>query len=305
MDLLWWFEANRTSFFDTIFSSITRLGEEMSLIAIFCIIFWCVNKKMAYVVGYSFFLSGLIVQGMKILFRVPRPWVYDATFEPVGGSIAASTGYAFPSGHTQNAAALLGGIGIVLKKNWLKIILYVLALLVGFSRLYLGVHYLEDVLVSLLITFVIVFFVNKFISDEQPSKTKQLLLSGVLALFAVAVIFYATYLYHTGLTVPSQLRDSTRIAGAAIGFAVGMYIEQMHIKFSPKSRNIPLHILKIILGVAGMIAIQEGFRLLGTGLVMDAIRYFLVVIWITVFYPLIIKRFFDSTIRQTSILVQW
>jgi len=296
MGLLWWFEGIRTPFFDTLFSWITRFGEEMSLIVIFCVVFWCVNKKMAYVIGFSFFLSGMIVQGMKTLFRIPRPWVYDPTFEPVGGSIYASTGYAFPSGHTQTAAALLGSIGIGVKQKWFKILLYGLALLVGFSRLYLGVHYLEDVIVSLLITFGVVLFANKVITDGVVDKKKELRISLVMMICAMVVTAYAAYLYHAGVTVPSQLRDSTRVAGAAIGCAIGMYIERVYIQFSPKSKNIGIQILKFVLGAVGMVVVQEGFRLIGTGLLMDAIRYFLVVIWIVVVYPLIIKRFFDSTV---------
>ena len=301
MDLLWWLEGVRTPFFDTVFSLITRFGEEMSLIAIFCVLFWCINKKMAYVVGYSFFLSGLVVQGMKTSFRVPRPWVYDPTFEPVGGSINASTGYAFPSGHTQTAAALLGAIGIGLKQKWAKIILYLLVFLVAFSRLYLGVHYLEDVVVSLVITFVVILIANKVISDQPTSKKKQFILSAFMILCAVVVIIYATYLYHTDVTVSSQLRDSTRVAGAAIGFAIGMYVEQLYIQFSTKSKNILLQVLKLMLGLVGMIAIQEGFRLIGTGLVMDAIRYFLVVMWATIIYPLIIKKYFETPPSQTDL----
>lgn len=301
MDILWWFEGMRTPVVDTVFSFITRFGEEMSLIVIFCMLFWCINKKMAYVVGYTFFLSGLVVQGMKILFRVPRPWIYDPTFEPVGGSITASTGYAFPSGHTQTGAALLGGIAIGTKKKWFKISLYTLALLVGFSRLYLGVHYVEDVLVSLLITFVIIIVINKIISDEEPTKSKTFILSLLMTVVSIGVIGYATYLYQRDISIPSQLRDATRVAGAAIGFSVGMYVEQTYIQFLTKTKNVPLQVLKFILGLAGMVVVQEGFRLIGTGLVMDAIRYFLVVIWVMIIYPLIIKKYFESRPTQTDL----
>ena len=85
----------------------------------------------------------------------------------------------------------------------------------------------------------------------------------------------------------------TRAAGATVGFAIGMYVECVHIRFSPKAKNIPIQVVKFILGVVGMIAVQEGIRLIGTGLVIDAVRYFFMVVWITTLYPLIIKRFFE------------
>jgi len=294
MDLLWQLEGIRSPFWDTVFGLITRLGEEMILILVFCILFWCVNKRMAYVMGISFFLSSLVVQGAKIVFRVARPWIYDPTFAPVGGALQASTGYAFPSGHTQNAAALLGSLGALLKPKAVKIILFALVILVAFSRMYLGVHFLSDVVASLAITFLIIWFAAKVVTEEPASQKRELLLALFLIFAAVVVITIATILYHNGATTPAQLRDSTRAAGAAIGFAVGMYVERMYIRFSVRSQNLPVEILKVVLGIAGVLAIQEGVRLIGTGLVINAVRYFLMVSWLTLVYPLIIKRFFTK-----------
>jgi len=292
MDLLWQLKGIRSPFLDTVFGIITRLGEEMILIPVFCILFWCINKRMAYVMGISFFLSSLVVQGAKIVFRVVRPWIYDPAFAPVGGALQASTGYAFPSGHTQNAAALLGSLGALLKPKAVKITLFALVILVAFSRMYLGVHFLSDVVASLVITFLIIWFAVKVVTEEPVSQKRELLLALFLVLVAVIVIILAAVLYHNGTTTPAQLRDSTRAAGAAMGFAIGMYVERMYIRFSVKAQNLPMQIVKVVLGIAGVLAIQEGVRLIGTGLVIDAVRYFLMVSWLTMVYPLIIKRFF-------------
>ena len=291
MELLWALESIRTPFLDAAFSLITRLGEEMLLILVFCVFFWCINKRMAYVMGVSFFLSALVVQGMKIIFQVPRPWVYDPSFNTVQGAIREATGYAFPSGHTQNAAAYLGGLGAQVKNKIIKIILFALVILVAFSRMYLGVHYLLDVIVSLAITFLIIWLAVKFVTDEPVSRKREIMLSLIIALFAVVVIAIVAVLYNTG-TAPSQLRDSIIDAGAALGFALGMYVERNYIRFSVAAKNIPIQILKFVLGIGGTIAIQEGVRLAGTSLLVDGIRYFLMVTWITLVFPLIIKRFF-------------
>ena len=294
MEILRALEGIRTPFLDTTFGLITRLGEETILIVVFCIIFWCINKKMGYVIGVSFFLSSLVVQGMKIIFRVPRPWVYDPAFQPVSSAVREATGYAFPSGHTQNAAALLGALGIQLKSKAIRAILFTLAVLVAFSRMYLGVHYLSDVLVSLAVTFLIVFLAARFITEEVVCIKRELAVALFIAGVAVVVIIIAAALYHGSDIETHQLRDGTRAAGAAIGFAIGMFVERVYIKFSVKSKNIAIHALKFVLGVAGTIVIQEGVRLIGTGLIIDAIRYFLMVVWITVFFPLVIKRFFQT-----------
>jgi len=292
MELLRIIEGLRTPFLDTAFSLITRLGEEMILIVVFCVIYWCINKKMAYVIGVVFFLSALFVQGMKIIFRIDRPWVIDPSFTTVDGAVREATGYSFPSGHTQAAASYLGSLGALLKSKPIKIILFALAILVAFSRMYLGVHTLEDVVVSLVITFAIVFLAMKFFYHSEDSQKKDLFLSLFMVLCSVVVIVIAAIMSHMQITEAFQLRDSVIAAGAAMGFAVGMYIERTYIRFSVKARNIPLQILKYVLGVAGIIAVQEGARIIGDGLVADGIRYFLMITWATVFYPFIIKRFF-------------
>jgi undecaprenyl-diphosphatase len=294
MDFLWWLKEMRTPFFDTFFGLITRLGEEMILIVIFCTIFWCINKRMAYVLGASFFLSGLIVQGAKPVFRVPRPWIYQTAFMPVEGSVGAATGYAFPSGHTQNGTALFGSLGAQIKHKVIKTVLFTLVALIAFSRLYLGVHYISDVLVSLVIGILSIWLALKFITDEPVSKKRELLMAGFVAFLAIIVIGIVAVLYLTEATVASQMRDSVIAAGAALGFAVGMYVERNHIRFSVKAQNLPVQILKIVLGIAGVMAIQEGVRVLGANLFVDGLRYFLMVIWLTLVFPILIKKFFTK-----------
>ncbi|MCL2202979.1 MAG: phosphatase PAP2 family protein [Defluviitaleaceae bacterium] len=309
MELLRALEGIRTPFLDTVIGLITRFGEETILIVVFCALYWCINKHMAYVMGFVFFLSSLAVQGLKIVFRWPRPWVYDPTFAPVGstvnpatglaegGAIEAATGYAFPSGHTQNAAALLGSLGAQIKIRAVKFTLFGLALLVGFSRLYLGVHYLSDVLVSLAIAFALIWVAMKVITPEVVSVKRELAVALGIAGAAVLVVVIVILRYN-GIfgeaSEPHQLRDASRAAGAAMGFAIGMFVERNYIKFPTRARNIGFQILKFVIGLAVVLGLQEGLRVMGTALFPDALRYFFMVLWIVLVYPLIIKKFFPA-----------
>jgi len=293
MEFLYMLEGLRNPILNALFLFITKLGEQEILILLFCITFWCINKRKAYVMGMAFFVSGLMVQGLKIIFRVPRPWVAYPEFRPIEGAVKEATGYAFPSGHTQTGAALWGSLGVFSKKKVLRILCFAIALLIGFSRLFLGVHYPADVIVSLLITFVVVFLANKFVSEEPISKKREAIRSGVVLGASIVVFIIVGILYRGNLTEYSQLVDATKAAGAGVGLALGMYIERNYIKFSIQSKNIPMHILKVILGVIGSFAIQEGLKFFGSGIVFDAFRYFVIVAWITMVYPLIIRKFFS------------
>jgi undecaprenyl-diphosphatase len=291
MEILRALESIRTPFLDELILLITRMGEQMIIIAVFCAIFWCINKRMAYVLGIVFFMSAILVQGMKIVFRVDRPWVYDPSFTTVPGAVGAATGYAFPSGHTQNAAAYLMPLGVMLKNKIVRIILFGLALLVAFSRMYLGVHYLSDVLVSLLIVAVILWFAIKFYYNAPENNKTEALFPLIICAATIAIFAMVIIMNLAEVTEPAKLRDSVLAGGAAAGFAVGMFIEKKYINFSVKSKNVFMQILKLILGLAGTIGIMEGARILGSGLVADAIRYGLTTLWITAIYPLLIKRF--------------
>ena len=294
MDLLWALEGMRTPFLDFLFKTITRLGEIPILVITFCILYWCVSKKIGYILGLSFLLSSLVVQGMKIVFRVPRPWITDPSFSPVEGAVKEATGYAFPSGHTQSGAAFLGSFGAVSKNNVFKILFFALAILVGLSRIYLGVHYAIDVIVSLVITFLAIYFVQKFFTEEQVSKERDLIISFIIAFMSVAIFIIAAVVYQSELSEAAKLRDSIRIAGGGIGFAIGFYVERTYINFLVKTKAIYLQIVKTICGLAGALIIYGVVRLLGSGLVVTSLRYFFAALWVSVAFPYIIKRFFSA-----------
>ena len=91
-------EAARVPALDAFFSGVTYFGDELAFMALALLIFWCVDKRM----GYYCFAVGLFGtlgnQFLKILCRVPRPWVLDPSFTIVESARAAATGYSFPSG---------------------------------------------------------------------------------------------------------------------------------------------------------------------------------------------------------------
>ena len=298
MELLRLIEGIRTPFLDVVIGLVTRLGEETIGIVLLCLVFWCISKKAAYVVGIVFFLSGLTVQGMKICFRIERPWVIDPAFEPVAGSKEHATGYSFPSGHTQNATALYGSLGAQVKQKPLKVILFTIPVLVAFSRLYLGVHTLIDVTVSLALTFLLIWLTVVFFSGEVTSRIRKIIFPSIIVLFAVTVIIIAAVMYTNGTIEEKYIADCMKAAGAGIGFAVGMYIERVYINFPTKAKSLLWQAIKLVIGIAGVLALQEGLKpIIGTSLTANLIRYFIMITWVTAVYPLIIKRFFAVPVK--------
>ena len=146
MKFLYFLEGLRNPVLDFIFSLITHLGEETLFLVIAIFIFWCVDKRGGYYVLMTGLIGTVINQWLKIVCRIPRPWALDPSFKPVESAFAEAGGYSFPSGHTISAFEAATALALNHKKPGIAAL--ILAGIIAFSRLYLYVHYVTDVLVS-------------------------------------------------------------------------------------------------------------------------------------------------------------
>ena len=179
---------------DKFFVYITGYGEMVCLLPIFALIYWCINKKtgefMFLSLGFARLINGLI----KIVACVYRPWIRDLRVTPINNGMKTATGYSFPSGHTTNATATFGSFSVVQDKKdkYLKILLWCLAILVGFSRNYIGVHTPQDVVVAFVVSVLTIFGTIKLFDILEKNKKADtwvalgsLLISFLIILFAI------------------------------------------------------------------------------------------------------------------------
>lgn len=134
------------SFFDNFFKYSTFLGDGLFiLIIIFLMAF--LRIRFAFLTAISYIISGLIVQIIKHIVRSPRPLSYlsdTVNFHFVSG-IEIYYHNSFPSGHSATAFAFFLLLALISKNKKLSVIYFVLAMLVGLSRIYLLQHFLIDV----------------------------------------------------------------------------------------------------------------------------------------------------------------
>lgn len=133
------------------------------------------NKKIGLSVLINLCSVTVLNLILKSILQRPRPNEYR---------IINETGYSFPSGHSMISMAFYGFIIYLIYKNiknkylkWISIILLsILILMIGFSRIYLGVHYVSDVLAGFLfsISYLIVYIkiINKCLFIEEGSNEK-------------------------------------------------------------------------------------------------------------------------------------
>lgn len=291
MNVLYWFESIRNPLLDGFFSAVTFLGHELIPIALICILYWCADKRLAYKIGFSFFLSGLTTQCLKITFRVDRPWIKDPDFKPVGNAVDEATSYSFPSGHTQAATSVYGSLSLFFKKNWLRILCILAFVIVGISRMYLGVHTPADVSVSMALTFGIALLVFRFTDSFYDNRKADIWVLLVMLAVSLFTLVYAAVLEGKGLISLDAASDCVKSGGAGLAFAIGYFVERRYIDFDTKAKNIWLQTVKVAAGLGIALGLKSGLKLvIGESLLADGVRYFVLVAVIIVIYPLIIKK---------------
>lgn len=291
MEFLYFLSEIRNDFLDIFFTICTYFGEEVILVGIFAISFWCINKKLAYRIAFTYFSSGLIIQGIKVSCRIVRPWVRDPAFKPVESALNGATGYSFPSAHTQSSTSIYGTLALYFKKNWLFIVTSIIIALVMLSRMYLGYHTPADVCVGLIVTYAVAVIVD-FISRNCKSNKKTDIF--VMLCFIVASIIataYSYWLIFTGQTTAVLAMDYFKLTGASLGFGIAWFIEKNYINFDPAKGKIHYQILKVVVGLAVALALKSGIKVIfGDTTVVSMVRYFVVIMWVACIYPFIIKK---------------
>ena len=281
LEFLKWLEDLRTNFFNEVFEGITLLGEETLIILLVVSLWFAVDKKLAqqlfFVTATSLSVNGII----KNFAKVPRPFTKGVSCV----RLDTATGYAFPSGHTQGFATWSSFFSVKLKKTWLTILVAVLVGLVAFSRLYLGAHYPSDVIVGIALGVGIAILGNYLF--EKVKDLKKIYLGTLLVLtpFIVYFLFVADPLF----------ADLFKTFGMVGGMVAVSFLDE---KTEPLSYDVVWwkKLIRIVLGVVLAVALKEVIKLVNVfdviqiSLLIDAVRYFIVVLTVGYLCPLLFKK---------------
>ena len=298
MEFLYLLEKIRNPVFDFFFSAITHLGEETLFLAIAIIFFWCVNKREGYYILSVGLIGTIINQAAKLIFKIPRPWVKDPDFTIVESAREEATGYSFPSGHTQNVAGTLGSVGRFTPKRWVRIVTVTLIILVALSRMYLGVHTPLDVGVSLLLGAALVFGFYPMFKTEERFKRFMPYIAGVCFLMSVGLVLYVFLLDPTGVdeaNLMSAKENSSTLLGCGIGMIAVYFTDSKYINFETEARWYA-QIIKLVIGLGVVIGIKAGLKMplewiFSNEYVARGVRYFIIVVFAGILWPLTFKYF--------------
>ena len=320
MDSLLNFELGITLFLQqlgawlaTPFQAISFLATEDFIILIMPLIFWSIDSLMGVRLAFMLVISGSFNNYFKMLFHSPRPFWYDAKVK----SYSMETGFGLPSGHSQNAAGLFGMMAATVRKKGFTIFILVVIFLVGLSRLYLGMHFLRDVLAGWFLGGLFVWLYMRFEKQVAnwlgaKSLSVQILLSFVLALVLILLGFGSKALSSswqmpaewinnaalTGGAVPDpfNMEGTITLGGVAFGFMSGyaLWVKKFG---QPKALGSAVkRFLRYLVGIVGVAALYLGLKMIfpeepmALGFILRFVRYTIIGFWVTFFAPLVFKK---------------
>ena len=290
LDFIRWVQSLHSPLLDRLMLWITMLGEEDFYLLFGPIIFWCfgaaLGMRLLVLLLTSFYLNDVV----KDLVAWPRPTVAypEQVRLPEGAAETASDEAGrwepgFPSGHAQNGVVFWGFIADWLRRTWVVAASVVVALLIAFSRIYLGVHWPGDVLggwaIGLTI-FGLFLVLVPGLAALAPSRREQLLLGGA----ALGLLLFLL----------DQDLDRSKILGFWSGAFVAYLLQQRYVPFRVRA-PVWQQLAKILVGLAGVFALRAALK---AGLPATAwanwLRYALVAIWVAAAAPALFRLLFGS-----------
>lgn len=274
-------------------SILTMCGEQYVLVVVMGFLYWGYNKEYGRYLGINILVGTVWNPLIKNIFCRRRPY-FDhegiKCFKPAEADAdlydIAAQGFSFPSGHSMNSTIIYGSLSaykdMAKKHKWLVVVSVVMPILIGISRVFLGVHYPTDVLVGWAVGAAVIFLISFL---QKVIKTSWILYV-ILALTGVPGLFYCTS------------DDYFTCFGLMIGALLGFWIEEKFIHFE-NTKSVLRMILRVVGGGLVYLVINQGLKLpfssefLHSGTssahMVRMFRYFFVGLGMVGLYPMVFK----------------
>jgi membrane-associated phospholipid phosphatase len=241
--------------FTAVMKFVTSLGSEYFYIPVILLVFWCLDVEKGFRLGALILFSAWANGFFKNLLKQPRPYDLDPS---VG--LAFAFGYGLPSGHAQMSLVFWAvALGFWLRKRpaWAGTVL--ITLLIGFTRLYLGLHFPTDLLggwflggVILTLYFLLEGRIETILAAGGP---RLQMISAALTALAMNALY------------PQDKSLGALFLGFAVGYSLagkyGLFLARPETK--GKKNALPVLTLRYALGLAGAVFIYFGLRLILSG----------------------------------------
>ncbi len=280
------FQGLRVPFLSSLAEAITFLGEGGATVLIIFFIYYAIDKKKGFAIGVSVMTGTVVNNTLKVIFRIPRPWVkYPDDIIPLRESTAS--GYSFPSGHSTTAGVLYGSIYRAFRTKAVRIISVVLMVLIPLSRIYLGVHWPLDIIFGITIGLAVSTLYPVFLSlydDEQKMKKITYYVSPIAIIGAMVI----SVLIDSGILNETLYKDIATAFSCWGSVMVATVCEKKYVNFARQDGW-----LKILLCYALSLSFGALVTLVGIGSIgvmhrfFKTLAYVLLILWEMFLWPLL------------------
>lgn len=250
------------------------LGTKEFFMLVLPILYWCIDARLGKRVAFILLIGTGLNLTLKLASHAPRPyWISTDIL-----ALSAESTFGMPSGHAETAAGLWGLMAFSLRRRWAWIAAAALILLIGLSRIYLGVHFPLDVVAGWTLGAVTLWaFVTLWSPASEwiarRSVFSQILLCLVLPLLITlpaAALVHSLGSYEVPaewmanaaragepFPAPVSMDPTITIAAALCGVSLGLVAMQRVGGFSPSG---PLwkRVLCFIVGILGIAVLYIG-----------------------------------------------
>ena len=250
------------------------LGESLVAFLITCFIYFCVNKEKGKLVCFALLSTSITNSMIKNIFRRKRPYLCSEEIE----LLREVEGYSFPSGHSSNSSCLYILLYRLFENKYTKTIAVVFPIVVALSRIFLGAHFLTDVIAGLLLGYIMMAISLWLYSKNYQGKAMLIF----LFIFSLGLFYCDSSDYYSAY-------------GLYLGLFVSDIFEKKYVNFTisqNKKVNLYRFIGAIILFVVLNLAIKFLFHFLGFNqMIFRTVRYFILIFIIMGVYPLFFKKY--------------
>lgn len=241
--------------YDSFFLMSSNISVGYPIVFLTALIYWGISKRIALLIFLSTSINYMVCGFIKSICAVYRPWMRSAEIHPVPGALKGADGYSFPSGHTTGAVSFYGVLSLFGKK-WFKVLMILSIFVVMFSRLYLGVHTPQDVLVGALLSVAGIYASLKILSYLQKNPKKDIVVVGAFLLCQTISLFL---IYLKSNSMPMNLPidphkdflSSFGYSAIQYGFFIAWILERRFVNFSVEG-TVKQRILRVLICTIGL-----------------------------------------------------
>ncbi len=300
-----WLQTNYPQL-EGFFRFMSNLGLEEFYLAIIPLLYWSIDKQLGRNLAYVFLFTNAWNGMLKHAFRGPRPFWLDSSLE-----LWPEESYGIPSGHAQLATAVYLFLAGWIRKRWGWLVAIFMVLAMGVSRIYLGSHFIHDVVAGTLIAILILLGYVLWRENFAQAFEKRILGFRLMVAILVPVSIALVYTFIRLLIgapdetvawsayIPAAelagLESVATAVGSLLGAGIGLTLEGSRVRFK-SSGLLWQRALRFVIGIVITLALWAGLDQifpsdpLWLAIPQRVLRYGVVLLWVAYYAPWVFVR---------------